>query len=266
MDPVSLEFEDGIARVTLGRTRRRNAMDLAMWEGLRHKVEEAAKARPRALVLWGRGGHFSAGMDLKPDNPIAARAGEAVYTRDKDKAAALVRELKGYLAPLLDFPAPTIAAIEGAAIGAGFEIALHCDVRVAAETARIGLPEVRIGMIPDLGGTTLLTRLVGPGRAAMLVCGGGELTGAEAFRLGLVEEAVPEGEALAAARRLAAAIAAGGPEAVAQALGVVRRLSREAVRRGFEAEVEAGARALTSGEPVEGLTAFLERRAPRWSR
>ena len=262
---VTLRIEGGVALLTLSRHRRHNALDLSMWRQLAEKVEEARAAAPRALVIVGDGPHFCAGMDLKPDNPVAQRALAAILEADAAAARGIIEELKGYLEGLSTFPAPTIAAIEGVCVGGGYELALCCDVLLAADDARVGLPEVRIGMIPDLGGTTRLARRVGTGRAILLICGGQTFSGAEALSLGLVDRLVPHGSALTAARELATEIGRGGPKAVSLSLSLLRAGNSAPLAEALQAETAAGVAALISGEPIEGLGAFAEKRAPVWS-
>lgn len=263
---VTLHFEgvDEIAVVTLDRPARRNALSWPMWVELAETVAEAARAEPRALVVTGAGGHFSSGMDLKPDNPLMARVMPALIDGDSDAARSTIEELKDFLGRLREFPAPTIAAIEGVAVGGGFEVALSCDIRVAARNARVGLPEVRVGLIPDLGGTALVTRLVGPGRAAAIVCAGREYSGEEALALGLVDEVANPTEAMARALALARDVARGAPGAVAEALGVVRRTAGLPIEEALAIETAAGVRALLSGEAIEGIRSFAEKRPPAW--
>jgi enoyl-CoA hydratase/carnithine racemase len=263
-DAVSLQVVDRIARITLSKPAKRNALDEAMWTALADRVAEAANAKPRALIVTGAGGHFAAGMDLSPENPIQARVAPAIFDRDATAATNVIAWLKAIVSGLAEFPAPTIAAVEGACAGSGFEIALHCDIRVAAKNAFFSLPEVRIGMVPDVGGTTRLTRLVGPGRAARLISTGERITGDEAFTLGIVERVVEPGRALAEAEDMARLVAKGGPTAVREALGVIRRVADLSLVDAYAAETAAGAAALTSGEPLEGVQAFFEKRDPRW--
>jgi enoyl-CoA hydratase/carnithine racemase len=263
-DAVSLQLENGIARITLSKPAKRNALDEAMWTALGETVAAAAAQRPRALIVTGSDGHFAAGMDLSPDNPIQARVAPAIFQRETVAATGVIMWLKGIVARLAEFPAPTIAAIEGACAGSGFEIALHCDIRVAAKTAFFSLPEVRIGMVPDVGGTTRLTRLVGTGRAARLIATGERVTAEEAFALGMVERVVEAGHALSDAEEMAQLIAKGGPTAVREALAVIRRVPDLSLADAYAAETAAGAVALTSGEPLEGIQAFFGKRDPRW--
>lgn len=261
---VHLELKEGTAELWLDRPARRNALDWTMWQRLDALLQEAALARPRALVLRGEGPHFCSGMDLKPDNPIAGRALAAILGQDVEAARSILHDLKAILARLAAFPAPTIAAIEGVCVGGGLELALCCDVRIAATDARFALPEVRIGMIPDLGGTARASRLIGRGRAVLLICGGAPIYGEEAHRFGLVDRLVPTGGARTAALALAADIRRGGPIAVSLALDTLRATGELPLEDALEQETEAGAQAIASGEGQEGLTAWIERREPRW--
>lgn len=261
---IRLKITDGVGILTIDRHKRRNALNGQMWTAIGDLVSQAAKERPRALIVAGAGPHFCAGMDLKPDNPLAARILPAVMDKNPGLAREIIEELKSCLAPLRSFPAPVIAAIEGVCLGGGLELALCCDVRVAGVSAKLGLPEVRIGMVPDVGGISLLTRLVGPGRAAMIICGGNAITADEAHRLGLVERVVDTGKALSTAMTMAQNIAKGGPASVAAAIQAIRDVPGLSQAAAFDVETEAGITALMSGEAEEGMRAFVEKRAPRW--
>lgn len=262
--PVHAQLAEGILHLTLDRPNRRNAMDLAMWHALRDHAREVGN-KVRAVVISGAGEHFCAGMDLSAENPLLARAAPAVFKGDDDVARTLIRELKDCLAAVAELPCPSFAAIEGACLGGGYEVALACDVRIAARTASLGLPEIRVGMIPDCGGTARLTRLVGPGRAADLITTARRVNGEEAFQLGMVERVVDGGHALAAAMDAARDVARNAPEATRLALSVVRNAADLGLDEALALETQAGVFALTSGEAREGLAAFAEKRAPRWS-
>jgi enoyl-CoA hydratase len=265
IDPrVRLEINDGIAVITLDRPERRNALCREMWLAIGDQAEEAAKHKVRALILTGSGDHFCAGMDLKPDNTYLPMLMPAVMEGRTDVVREIILELKASLTKLQNFPAPTIAAIEGAAMGGGYEVALRCDVRISSHSAMLGLPEVRVGMVPDVGGTSLLTRLIGPGRAAMVICSGASYAATEAERLGMVDRVVGDGEAMSAARDLAAEFALGGPVSVGAAIHAIRRIPGMSQQDASELETSAGIKAITSGEPMEGLQSFAERRPPRW--
>lgn len=262
--PVISQTEDGVTILTIARPSRRNALDMEMWRDLRRAAN--AVQRVRAVIVTGSGAHFCSGMDLNPDNPLFLEAAPAIAEGDERVAREVINELKSCVQALADLPCPTIAAIEGACIGGGLEVALACDMRFAASDASLGLLEVRIGMIPDLGGCARLTRLIGPGRAADLICTARRVDGEEAYRMGVVERVVPSGTALASARSAARDIAANGPMAVQLALSTVRMASDLGLAEALSVETRAGVLALTSGEPREGVAAFLEKRAPRWDR
>lgn len=261
---VNVSAGDGVAVLTLDRPERRNALDLGMWEALRDRAR-AIDPATRAVVVTGAGGHFCAGMDLNPDNPIVTRVMPAVVGGDEEAGRRVIELLKDCVAALAELACPTFAAIEGVCLGSGLEIALACDVRVCGRGATLGLPETRVGMVPDVGGASRLTRLIGPGRAADLVVTSRRVDAEEAYRLGLVERLVDAGTALTVAKEAAAAVCACAPEATRLSLGVVRMAADLGLDEALALETRAGVMALTSGEPREGILAFVEKRAPRWT-
>lgn len=261
---VTLTRQDDIAILTLDRPRRRNALDWDSWVALRDHARSIDQG-VRAVVVTGGPDHFCAGMDLSPENPLIARMVPALLEGNERRAREILDTLKECIQALADIPVPTFAAIEGACVGGGFEIALGCDVRITSRTATLGLPEVRIGMIPDLGGCARLTRLVGPGRAADLITTGRLVDGEEAHRLGLVERVCEPGAAFATAFAAAEAVRQNAPTAVALALSVVRVAPDLGLAEALALETRAGVMALVSGEAREGVAAFFEKRAPRWN-
>jgi enoyl-CoA hydratase/carnithine racemase len=262
---ILLERDAGIATITLDRPRRRNAISAGFWEALRERLIEAADDPPRVLVITGTSGHFSAGLDVKPDNPLLARVLPIVQTKDADGARALVRELKSVCDLLAGFPCPTIAAIEGACVGIGLELALACDLRVAAGDAKLALPELRLGLVPDLGGTVRLTRLVGSGRAALLTLACRTWSGEQGAEYGLIEQLCEPGAALETALGLAAEIRGSAPTGTRGVLQILRVAQDLDLDDALVLETEAGANALLSGEPLEGLMARQMRREPSWN-
>ena len=260
--PVTLTWADDIATLTIDRPERRNALSIDLWHALRDAARACTQAR--AVIVTGASGHFCSGMDLSPDNPVVGRIAPSILEGEEYPAFQLLKELKDCVAALTEIPCPTFAAIEGACIGGGLEVALACDVRIAAKNATIGLTEVRTGMIPDLGGCVRLTRLVGPGRAADLITTGRKVNGEEAFRLGFVERLAEPGEAFNQARAAALEVAKNAPTAVQLALNVVRMAPDLGVAEALSLETRAGVMALISGEAREGISAFLEKRSPDW--
>jgi enoyl-CoA hydratase/carnithine racemase len=163
---------------------------------------------------------------------------------------------------LADQPMPTIAAIEGNALGGGLELALSCDLRIASERARLGLPEVRLAVTPGAGGTQRLPRVVGPARAKELILTGRVLSATEAERIGLVHEVVPAGEARARAEAIAAEIAARGPLAVREAKRLIDLATDVDLGAGLAAELDASDRIFASEDMVEGAASFFAKRDP----
>ncbi|HYL40944.1 MAG TPA: enoyl-CoA hydratase-related protein, partial [Candidatus Binatus sp.] len=207
----------------------------------------------RAVVVTGRGGRFSVGSNVKEFE--AHRASSDGGRGRFELEARVAQRLAG-------LPMPTIAAIDGDALGGGLELALCCDLRVASEAARLGLPEVRLAVTPSTGGTQRLPRIVGPAHARDLLLRGRVIDAREAFRIGLVGEVVEAGQAIVRARAIGEEIAERGPLAVR----AVKRLVAEALDRDLEAghaaEVEASVRIFATDDLLEGARSFAEKRQP----
>ncbi len=215
-------------------------------------LEAADPGDVRAVVVSGRGERaFSAGSDVRGFEAHRGPGGRAHFAREE---AAFDR--------LAGLPMPTIAAIEGSALGGGLELALACDIRIAAEQARLGLPEVRLAVTPGAGGTQRLPRVVGTARAKELILTGRVLAAAEAERIGLVSEVVPDGRAVERAREIGAEIAERGPLAVREAKRLVDEALDRPIADGIAAEIEASVRVFATEDLAEGARAFLEKRPP----
>lgn len=208
----------------------------------------------RVVVMAGNERAFCAGSDIEEFESLRGRVGEGKLLRE----GAVYRRLER-------LPVPTIAAIEGDALGGGLELALCCDLRVASESSRLGLPEVRLGAIPGSGGTQRLTRLVGPGRAKEIILTGELIDARHAERIGVVERVVPPGTAEEAALSLAAVIAERGPLAVREAKRLIDRAADIPLDAGLASELDASERVFASDDLAEGSRAFLEKRSPRFS-
>ncbi len=199
-----------------------NALDIATQDRLREVAEEATRRDDvRAVVVWGGEKVFAAGADIKE-----------MQRMDYQAMAVRARDLQESFTAVARIPKPVVAAVTGYALGGGCELALCADIRIAAENAKLGQPEILLGLIPGAGGTQRLARLVGPSKAKDLIFTGRMVTAAEALRIGLVDEVVPAEEvyekALAWARRLAA-----GP-------ALALRAAKEAVDGGLETDLETG--------------------------
>ena len=262
---VRIERLDTIAVITLDRPARRNALDEAMWEALGRAADELAARLPRAIVITGAGDAFSAGMDVNPDNPQVARLVAAVASGDAGPPRTMLDGIHAVLDRLFALPVPLIAAVGGLAYGGGAELATRCDLRVVDPAATICFSEVRLGLMPDLGGGVALTRLLGPGRAADLILTARKVTAAETLALGFANRVSAPGAARAEAIALGEQIASNGPRAVRAALGVLRRATDVSWRDAVAAEVDAAARLIATGECQQGIAAVLGRTAPRFA-
>jgi enoyl-CoA hydratase/carnithine racemase len=216
------------------------------------RLEAAAPGEVRAVVLSGRGERaFSVGSDVKAFEQHRAAGGRARWELE----ARIAQRLAG-------LPMPTIAAIEGNALGGGLELALCCDLRVASERARLGLPEVRLAVTPSTGGTQRLPRIVGIARAKELLLTGRVIDAAEAHRIGLINEVVATGEAVRRATAIGEEIAASGPLAVRAVKVLVDGALDRPLAEGHAAEVETSVRIFATDDLLEGARSFIEKRDP----
>lgn len=251
-----LERSGAVTTLTLNRPEARNALDLVMRRELLAALDEVeADSQARVLILTGAGGHFCAGGDVKS---MRARRQTAAEGRQR------VESLNRMVLRLVDFPRPTIAQVDGFAVGAGCNLALCCDLIIAADRARFGEVFGKIGLVPDGGGTWLLSRVVGLARAKELIFTADVIDAADAQRIGLVNRVVPAPDLQAETRRIAERIAAGPPLAVRLAKQMVNRAATSDLASALDAEAGAQAIAITSEDHQEGLTAFFEKRAPRF--
>jgi len=255
-DTIIVERQDHVATITLNRPDVLNAQNNPMRQELMAAFSALRQDDDvRAIVVTGAGERaFSAGADirefLEPPPPTLYRE---------------QRRRIDYRAEMDRCPQPIIAAIRGFALGGGLELALACDIRIAAEDAQLGLTEINLAIIPGGGGTQRLPRLVGRGKALEMILTGARVPAAEALRIGLVERVVPVAELQPAAQALARTMADKAPVAL--------RYAKEAVVAGLELPLADGLRlegdlsALlrTTEDRVEGARAFVEKRKPRWS-
>jgi enoyl-CoA hydratase len=218
------------------------------------RLEAASPDDVRAVVVSGRGERaFSVGSDVKEFEAHRASGGRERFELE----ARIAQRLAG-------LPMPTIAAIEGSALGGGLELALCCDLRVASDRARLGLPEVRLAVTPSTRGTQRLPRIVGVARAKELLLTGRIVDAAEAARIGLVNEVVPAGEAVARARAIGLEIAERGPLAVRAVKALVDGAFDRDLAAGHDAEVEASIRIFATDDLLEGARSFIEKRQPEY--
>ncbi len=249
-DAVLTEVDGAIGVITINRPQARNAVNGEVARGIAAAVDELdAAGDVRALILTGAGGTFSAGMDLKGflagDNPIVAGRGFAGIT-ERPPAK------------------PVIAAVEGYALAGGFEIALSCDLIVASETARFGLPEVRRGLVAGAGGLLRLPRRVPYHLAMEIALTGEHFTAERLHQAGLVSVLTEAGQALEGARELAARVAQGAPLALAATKRVIVESADWPSAEAFARQGEVIGPVFTSADAMEGAAAFAEKRPPVW--
>jgi enoyl-CoA hydratase/carnithine racemase len=248
-----LDVDDGVGIVRIDRPPA-NAIDLQVATELGGAIAEAGhRDDVGAVVLWGGPTIFAAGADIR-----------AMVEWGPDDVRPSVDALGKACDLLEDVPKPAIAAVNGLALGGGFELALGCDVRYLADDARVGQPEVRIGVIPGAGGTQRLVRLVGPGRAKDLVFTGRQVPADEAARIGLAERVVGAADVLATAVADARALAHGPRDALASAKRAIQTAVTTPGRAGIRAERELFVRLFGTPDQREGMRAFLEKREPRF--
>ncbi len=254
-DNLLVERDGSCAVLTLNRPAVLNALDTALLTNLAHAVA-ALDADPsvRVLVITGAGPKaFAAGADIRE---LAALSGERARAH-----AAFGQRVFNAIESLTK---PVIAAINGFALGGGCELALSCAVRIAADTARLGQPEIDLGIIPGFGATQRLPRLVGPSRALDLLLTGRVVSGTEALQLGLVDRVVASDDLMASARALAAVLALKAPLAVRAMLQVVRSGGAMSSECGQQLESALFGVLSTTVDAREGMAAFLEKRTPRF--
>jgi len=249
---VILEREGAIAILTVNRPKALNALDALTFDEIEAAVNEVGNdSEIRVLIVTGSGDRaFVAGADIPSLKELTSAHEGALLSRRGQEVFDGIERLEK----------PAIAAINGFALGGGCELALACDIRIAADTAKMGLPEINLGLIPGYGGTQRMPRLIGKSRAKKIMFTGDMVDASEALRIGLVDEVVPLAELMVSAKSLAAKLAAKAPIAIA--------LGKRAVNEGMEADLdranilEASLFGLACGseDRVEGTTAFLEKR------
>lgn len=249
-DEVLVERRAGVQVITINRPKAKNALNAAVAQGVAAAVDELdADPELRVGVLTGAGGTFSAGMDLKAfltgESPAIEGRGLCGITQTPPRK-------------------PLIGAVEGWALAGGFELLLACDLVVASESAKFGVPEVKRSLVAGAGAALLLPRRVPFALALELLLTGDPLEAHRAAQIGLVNQVVPEGQALEAALVLAGRIAENGPLAVAATKEVARRSADWTLEQGWEEQTTIMAPVFSSEDAREGATAFAEKRPPVW--
>ena len=247
---IRYEKQDQIALVTIDRPEALNALNSAVITELEQVVADLEADREiRAMILTGQGRSFVAGADIGEQYPLDLSSGRSWGRR----GSALLRRIER-----LEFP--TIAAVNGFALGGGCELSMACDIRICADTAVFGQPETGLGITPGFGGTQRLARLVSPGMAKQLIYTAKNIKADEAYRIGLVNAVYPLDELLPAAEKLAETIAKNAPIAV--------RACKQAINEGLQVDMDKAVvieeklfgSCFQSADQIEGMSAFLEKR------
>jgi len=251
---VRLEVKDGIAVITMNRPEALNALNEKVLRELKEIIAQVRDdPNARAVIVTGEGPAFVAGADIR-----------AMMSKSQAEIREFTEFGQGVLNDIERMEKPVIAAINGFALGGGLELALACDIRLAATEARMGFPEVGLGIFPGLGGTQRATRLIGKGRACELIFAGGQIGAEEAERIGLINRAVPLQQLLPEAERLAKRIARQGPIAVGKAKTAINQALQMSLEDGLAAELDGVMETFGTEDQKEGMTAFVERRRPEF--
>ena len=252
---ITLEIQDSIALLTINRPTMRNALNDATIEEIALAIEQVElDDAVSGLLVTGAGDKaFVAGADI---NELKLRDGiiGRQVTRRRQEVFTRIEEL----------PIVSIAAINGFAMGAGLELAMACTLRVCANTAKMGQPEVKLGIIPGAGGTQRLPRLVGMGRAMELILTGDPIDAQEAYRIGLVNRVVEQGDLLDECQKILTTLSARPKLALQYAKEAVLRFADGSLTQGLAHESYLHALSCTTSDKAEGVASFLEKRAPKF--
>ncbi|XJZ26418.1 enoyl-CoA hydratase [Bacillota bacterium Lsc_1132] len=251
MEFLTWSYEDNIAVITMKRPPA-NALSKGLLLELTAVLDEIEPNKEvKVLVIHGEGRFFSAGADIKEFRTVSA----------SDRFSG---HGQGLFERIERFPKPVIAAIHGAALGGGLELAMACHIRLVSETAKLGLPELQLGLVPGFGGTQRLAKYVGMSRAAEMMFTSEPITGLEAVSYGLANHAYPEGELLDQAKQLAQKIAKKSPGSLKAAIHLLNFTKTTEFYEGIKKEAELFAEVFMSNDGKEGIQAFIEKREPNF--
>jgi len=252
---LRLSVSDRIGTITINRPDKLNALNGLTIDELERAIDEfSSAAEVGGIIVTGAGRAFVAGADIAE---LAALNEAGTH--------ALSRRGQAVFAKFEESHKPVIAAVNGFALGGGCELAMACHVRIAADTAKFGQPEVKLGQIPGYGGTLRLPRLVGPGQAAQLLLTGEIIDASEASRIGLVNRVVPAAELMTVTEGLMRQMLANAPLALSRVLDAIRRGADAPTSAHFDLETAAFSALAGTEDAREGAAAFLEKRPPRFS-
>ncbi|MEK3798094.1 enoyl-CoA hydratase [Peribacillus sp. FSL H8-0477] len=252
MEFLRHSIENHVAVVTIQRAPA-NALSSGIIQELSALFDEMKENEDvRVVLIHGDGRFFSAGADIKEFTTIKSGEGFSNLSEDGQK---IFEKIETY-------PKPVIAAIHGAALGGGLELAMSCHIRLVTEQAKLGLPELQLGLVPGFAGTQRLPRFVGPAKAAEMMFTSDPITGIEAAQYGLANHAYPEDELMPSAIKMARKIAKKGPLALKTAIELLNYSKSDNFYKGVEKEAEAFGSIFVSQDAQEGIRAFIEKREP----
>jgi len=256
------ELEVGIARITLNRPERLNAIDGALINGMDVALDGLTDGDWRVAIMTGAGRGFCAGADLSGTGEVWTKPAKTEFKTQYDAQMRLT----GQMTRLYELPIPVVAAVNGVAVGGGLTFALHCDVRVAAESARFGSAFIKAGLSSmDMGLSYLLPKIIGAGRAREMMLTGRIIDSAEAYRIGLVHEVVPDDQLLDSALKVARSIAVNNPFGVWQTkIGLNATLDSPSLRHAKEIENRTQLLTGYTNNPAEAARAHMEKRDAVW--
>jgi len=254
-ETVTRAVADRVATITVNRPDKLNALNAATIRELGLAIDEArARDDVGGVILTGAGRAFVAGADIGELSALSATDAQALARRGQEVFARFESS-----------PKPTIAAVNGFALGGGCELAMACHLRIASEAAKFGQPEVKLGLLPGYGGTQRLPRLVGKGRALQLLLTGDMIDAQEAYRIGLANAVVPAAELLQTAERMLRTMLAQGPRALALTVDAVHRGLDMSLDDGLALEAAAFGLLASTQDMKEGTSAFLEKRPAKFT-
>jgi enoyl-CoA hydratase len=248
---ILIVIENGIGQITINRPSKLNALNIATIQELHNALESLDNNEAvKTIIITGEGEKaFVAGADISEFANFSIEEGAQLAAQGQELLFDFVENLK----------TPTIAAVNGFALGGGLELAMACHFRIASDNAKMGLPEVSLGVIPGYGGTQRLPQLIGKGRAMEMIMTAGMISAEEAFRAGLVNHVVPQTELLPFTKSLAQRIMKNSPAAISKAIKAINANFKEGTN-GYETEIRNFGKCFGTEDFKEGTTAFLEKR------
>ncbi len=265
--PLLYDEKDGIAFIRMNRPDMKNTINSECWHLFKNYFNTLSSRNDvRALVITGaEPGVFSAGVDVHPSDPLISRLFTGLQEKNRETVVDGIGYMQGILSTLAHLPFPTIAAINGLCYSGGLELALACDIRIACSDAVLCFKETRLGLIPDLGGTVRLARLVGPGRAKELIFSARTIDPHESLVMGLLNHVFAKKNFKQQLDTYLKRLVANGPQALKCVKQIVAAAMDIPETEALSLETKQAADNILSGQCIEGIGAFLEKRAPEWS-